>query len=79
MQQTLFTSTAALQQQRLASTKRDAIVSRKSKQKRPFRPTRRPKTLGISEDFDVFLSRTAYSATFKAQPVAKNENKIMTP
>ncbi len=35
--------------------------AQKSKQKRHTRPTRRTKTLGMSEDFDVLLSQTAYS------------------
>ncbi len=36
-------------------------MSIKSKQKRRSRPTRRTTTLGMSEDFDVLLSRTAYN------------------
>ncbi len=56
----ICTSSAALQQQRLARTKRNVIVSVKSKQKRRSRPTRCTKTLGISEDFEVLLSWTAY-------------------
>ncbi len=54
--QILFTSSAALQQQRFARTKRNFIVSAKSKQKKRFRPTKRTETLGISEDFVVLLS-----------------------
>ena len=57
----LFTSSAALQQQRLAKTKRNVIISAKSKQKWRYRPTRRTATLGISEDFDVLLSQTVYN------------------
>ena len=45
----------------LAKTKSNVIVSAKSKQKRRSWPTRRVKTLGINEDFEVLLSRTAYT------------------
>ena len=60
LRQILFTSSAALQQQRLARTKRNVTVSAKSKQKRRSRPTKRTETLGISEDFEELLSQTAY-------------------
>ena len=62
LRQILFTSWAALQQQCWVRTKRNVIVSAKSKQKRHSRPTKCTKTLGISEDFDVLLSRTVYSS-----------------
>ena len=61
LRQILFTYTAALQQERLTRTKRNVIVSAISQQQKALRPTRRTKTLGMSEDFDILLSRTAYS------------------
>ena len=61
LRQILFTSSAALQQQHLARTKLNVIMSKKSKQEMRSRPTRRMKTLDIYEDFEVVLFRTAYS------------------
>ena len=58
----LFTSSAALQQQRLARTERNFVMSVKTKHKRRSRPTRRTKTLGVSEDFYVLLVRPSFSS-----------------
>ena len=58
----LFTSMAALQQQRLLELSVMLSVSAKSKQKRQTSPIRRTTTLGKGKNFEVLLFRLAYSA-----------------